>query len=306
MKNIMMEVCDSVQNGLSLSQSLAKHPGSFDNVFVGLVAAGEKSGQIGEAFAQLLHHFKWSNKINKQIKKATYYPMFLFTMLGGVIMLMMNYVVPQLTEFLKDLGATLPFHTKVLIAVSDFLSSHATDSVIFIVSMIVLYKILRRVSKVFNELIDRLVYRLPVIGDVNLKIEISRFCRFFSLSYKSGLDVLECFHNASKVLTNSLIRNAVSQSQVLVSEGSNIASALKATNVFPPFVVRIFAVGERSGKLEMALENVNEFYEEEVQEAIDKMIASVQPFITVVMGFMIGWIVVSVFGPIYDTIGQSM
>ena len=302
-KNVMMDVHDSLKSGKLLSVAMAEHSKIFDNVFISLVAAGEKTGSFAEIFGHLEHHLKWILDIKTKIKKATMYPIFLFFLLMGVIMIMMVYVIPKLTVFLLAQNIPLPFYTRALIATSDFVVNYWY--VVFC-GPIVFYGLIRFLcwaSLAVAYQVDAIILKLPYVGLVIRKLEISRFCHFFALTYKSGMGILECLTIAGSVVQNQVLKESIEAAKTGVSEGQKITNALKATGQFPSLVVRMFKVGENSGNLDGSLQNVNHFYDQEVNEAVNGIVSFLQPALTLVMGAILGWITISVFGPVYASFG---
>ncbi len=300
-RNVMMDIYDSLKSGKLLSVAMGEHPKVFDNIFISLVSAGEKTGSFAQIFGHLEHHLKWILGIKSKIKKATMYPVFLFFLLIGVIMIMMVYVIPKLTIFLLSQNIPLPFYTRALIATSNFIVDYWY---IVVFGPVVLYSLLKLLcwkSLAIAYQIHSLVLKIPYAGVVIRKFEISRFCHFFSLTYKSGMGVLECLTIAGSVVQNLVLKESVETAKNAVSEGQKITGALKATGQFPSLVIRMFRVGENSGNLDHSLENVNHFYDQEVDEAVNSIVTFLQPALTLVMGAILAWITISVFGPVYSS-----
>ncbi len=300
---VMMDIHESLKNGKSLSAAMAEHPKVFDNLFIGLVEASEKTGSFADAFEHLEHHLRWTLDLHNKIKKATYYPMFLLCLMTAVTLIMMTYVVPKLTVFLIEQRVPLPFYTKALMAVSNFI---LTYWYILVALPFLLYfglKIGSAYSPTFRKRIDALKLRIPCWGNILLKIEMARFCRFFAVTYKSGMGVLDCLYTAGNVVNNAVIRANIEAVGVAVGEGAKLTDALKVSHQFPSMVIRMFQVGEESGAMEASLKHVNDFYDREVNESIDNFIGILQPILTAFMGALLMWITLSVFGPVYSSFG---
>jgi type IV pilus assembly protein PilC len=304
-RNIMMDVYDSLRNGSLLSQALAKYPKVFDSVFIGLIRTGEKTGNLAESFKHLEHHLKWSHSISSRIKKATYYPAFLLAVLIGVLSIMMVYVVPKVTKFLLSRNIELPWYTTLLISVSDFMSIYWP----FLLLLPVILFIGVKLAKIFFEparyYVDLAKLHLPIIGPIILKIELARFCHFFAITYKSGMSVLDCLETSNNVVQNYTIKRSIMQAKIMISEGSGLTEALVRSGSFPSLVIRMFKVGESSGNLDASLKNINDFYDEEINTSIDSLISLLQPILTMIMGGLMGWITVAVFGPIYSSFDKG-
>ena len=301
MKNIMADIHESVQSGELLSSALAKHPKIFDMVFVSLVQAGEKTGNLHEVFHHLTHHLKWVSHIQKRIQKATYYPLFLLCLMTGILSLMMMFVIPKLSGFLLSQNFELPWYTKALIAFSHFFTSYWYLVLILPVLIVMGVGFLRRNIPAVAVAVDQLKLNIPYIGITIRKIELARFCHFFGIMYRSGIGILECLTSASQVVGNHIIRASVLAVRNSVAEGNSLTLSLKNSTQFPSLVVRMFKVGEESGSLDTTLENINFFYDREVEDSVNNMVGIIQPALTIVMGGLMLWISMAVFGPLYNS-----
>lgn len=299
-KEIMMDVYDGLRGGKSLSQALAEHPKVFDEVFIGLIKAGEKTGSFVEVFGHLERHFKWIEGIRKKVKKAVSYPIFLLILMSVVIGLMMTFVIPKLSAFLLSQNIPLPLYSKALIASSDYMVNYWHLFLIIPIGIFIFFKVIRVLSRKIALGLDSIKLKMPVIGPIIKKLEISRFCHFLAITYRSGIGILECLDTAQNVVKNLVIKDAINQIRQDISEGKKITEAVVYTNQFPMLVVRMFKVGEDSGNLDQALENITGFYDEEVNTSIDNLVGVLQPALTILMGGLMFWITISVFGPIYS------
>lgn len=300
-RDLMADVFENVKGGEVFSSALQKHSDVFGEVFIGLVAAGEHTGRLAESFAHLASHLKWSNDLRRAIKKAIRYPIGLMFLMSAVITLMMMFVVPQLSDFLTSQGFELPIHTRALIATSDAFLNYwyviFGIPVFTIIMLIVLY----RVSPRAKYRIDAILLRTPLIGPVFLKIDLARFVHFFSITFSSGIGVLECLRTAQKVISSSVIKESVGFIMQNVSEGNSLTKSLQSTHKFPSLVVRMFKVGEDSGNMDQALENITFFYNREVDDSVEALIGMIQPLLTIVMGLVMFWITAAIFGPLYQS-----
>ena len=304
LRDVLTGVYEAVKNGAMLSAALGNYPRVFNDVFTGLIAAGEKTGKMAESFAHLADHLKWSNEIVRKIKKATRYPLVLLVVISIVISVMMLYVVPKLVDFILAQGFSIPLHTRALIAVSYAFQNYWY--LIFgvpIVSLILIF-ILYRSFDEFAFRVDSILLSTPVIGPVLRKIDMARFTHFFSVMFNSGIDVLDSLEGANKVVGNRVLKEAVQLVKRNVTEGNSLTSSLRLSNQFPNLVVRMFKVGEDSGNMSEALENVNFFYNREVNDSVDKLVGMIQPIMTVIMGVLIFWIIAAIFGPLYESFSK--
>ena len=303
-KTLMSEIEESIKNGNMFSESLAKRPDVFGTTYVGLVAMGEKTGNLCSAFNSIIEDIKWSMDIKRKTRKATTGPMFGIFLMFGILGIMTSVVVPKVTGFLATQDIKLPFATIALMKFSDFIKGNwyfiiLTPPVIWTV-----VKILRRSSEDMAVMIDDLKLKLPIFGSIINKIDAAKFCQFFSMTFKSGLGVLECLESSSGVIKNNAIKRSIASVKQQVSDGQELSKAIAATGYFPNLVVRMFRVGEESGNMESALDNIKFFYDREINDSIDRLVSMIQPAITMVMGGMIAWITIAVFGPIYSTFSK--
>lgn len=304
LRNVLATVYESIKTGELFSQALAQHPSVFNEVFIGLIAAGEKTGNLRESYVNLSEHMKWTAELKRKMRKAVAYPCVLLVVLTGVITILMMFVVPQLLDFIISQGFDIPMHTRALIAFSDFFGKYwyivaATPLLIFFI-IFTMY----RVSYNFAYKFDALILRLPIIGNVARKINMARFTHFFSVMFNSGIDILDSLLAGKKVVGNRVLQEAIVLVHRSVSEGNRLTDSIRISSQFPNLVVRMFKIGEDSGNLSEALDNINYFYKREVNDAVDSMVGLIQPILTVVMGMMIFWVIAAVFGPLYSSFSE--
>ncbi len=304
LRDVMTGVYESVRNGTVFSKAMAAYPNVFDNVFVGLVAAGEKTGNLSESFTHLAEHLKWTSEIRRKVKKAVRYPLAVLVMLSGVIAVLMTQVVPKLVEFIISQGFSLPLHTKALIAFSYAFENYWYLIFGIPILIFIIVRLLYRLSSGFAYNMDAFLLKCPVIGQTILKINMARFTHFFSVMFNSGVDILDSLEAANGVVGNRVLKETVMMVRTNVMEGNSLTSSLRLSNRFPTLVIRMFKVGEDSGNMTEALENVNFFYNREVNDSVEKMTGFIQPALTVVMGLLIFWIIAAVFGPLYESFSK--
>ncbi|MDD9901653.1 MAG: type II secretion system F family protein [Alphaproteobacteria bacterium] len=276
----------------------------FEPVFVSLISAGEETGNLTNSFEQVIKHLKWTDAMNSKVKKATRYPKILIVVVIGVIWMMMSYVVPNVVGFLQDMGRELPGVTTALISTSEFFGAYFLYIVLAMVAFYILVVTGRSVSEEFRYRTDYIALHSPAFGPLIRKIALSRFCQTFSVLFSSGLEILKCLEAAQRTSGNLVITSALENVRQQVQEGSPLSHAMNNSGEFPSLVVRMIRIGEESGNLTGVLEQVSEFYDKDVNEAVDGMIALIEPTLTVVLGGFILWIAAAVFGPIYDTLGD--
>lgn len=301
MKDIMTDVSRNVSDGSSLSESLANYPKVFTSLYVSLIKAGEDTGDLEKSYTQLIKYLKWVDDMQTKIKKATRYPMILMAVVILTITVMMGVVVPQIIGFIKNLGQELPFYTTALVATSDFFAEYWWAVGIAPIVLIILYKVLRKNSEDFAFHMDSLFLRLPIAGPIIRKVAIARYAQTFGSLFSSGIDVINCLKAAQKTVTNLALIEALDTVQGRVQAGAPLSQAFGASGEFPTLVTRMIKIGEESGNLTPVLNQVSDFYTRDVDEAISGLITMIEPMLTALLGIIILWIAVAVFGPIYSS-----
>jgi type IV pilus assembly protein PilC len=310
LRDMMSEIHRDVSEGSSLSEAMLKHPKVFKPLYISLVASGEETGNLTAAYLNLIKFLKWVDLMQAKVRKATRYPMIVTFVVIVTITVMMGYVVPQIVDFIKNLDQELPFYTTALMSTSDFFANPLFHlfglpvpggAVVLSIPplLFVIVKYLKKVSEAFAYRVDALFLKMPVAGPLIRKINIARFCQTFAALFSSGIDVLNALRSARNTVGNLALSDALEQVQVRVRNGEPLSAAFNASGEFPSMVVRMLRVGEESGNLTIVLEQVAEFYTNDVDEAVQGLITMIEPLLTAVLGVMILWIAVAVFGPIY-------
>ena len=301
LRDIMSEVHRDVMEGSSLSEAMAKHPKVFDSLFVSLVSAGEDTGNLTSSYRQLIRYMKWLDEMKSKIKKATTYPMIVVCVVILVVVVMMGYVVPQIVGFIANLGEDLPFYTVALIATSDFFKAYWWALICGPLVFTVLILIFRKISDEFAYRVDAVMLVLPVMGPLIRKITIARYAQTFGALFSSGIDVIGSLRSARNTVSNLAMMEALESVEAYVQAGNTLSESFNACGEFPSLVVRMLKIGEESGNLTHVLDQVAEFYTKDVDEAVQGMISMIEPALTGLLGGMILWIAVAVFGPIYGS-----
>jgi type IV pilus assembly protein PilC len=303
-REVIANLIDEVEGGKTLSAAMAEHPAVFDTLFVNLIKAGETTGQLGEVFASLTTTIKWQDELASTTKKFLIFPAFVGTVVFGVTFFLMVYLVPQLVGFIKEMGGTLPFHTRALIAVSNFCVHYWYLLIIVPLALFFGIKTLAATNSRVRYLLDDWKMKIWMIGPVLKKIMLSRFANFFAMMYAAGIPILQCLEISEGIVGNVVIKEALQEVGTSIREGISIAAGFENSGLFPPLVVRMLKIGESTGALDHALLNISYFYDRDIKDAIGKVQALIEPAMTVVLGAILGWVMLSVLGPIYDTISK--
>jgi type IV pilus assembly protein PilC len=303
-KEVISGVIESIQGGQNLSQSLAIYPDVFSPVFSALIRAGESTGRMAEVLKSLAETLKWEDELAAQTKKLAMYPAFVGSIVLAVTLFLMIYLVPQMVGFIRSMGQKLPFHTELLIMVSDFMVHYWWVVIITPIALFMTIKFLAATRPEVRYKLDQLKLDLPLIGPILRKIILSRFASIFALMYSSGITILDSIRSSEETAGNVVIREGLRVAGQQIADGKNVTTAFQDVGLFPPLVIRMLRIGETTGALDTALLNVSYFYNREVKESIEKIQAMIEPALTIVLGAILGWVMLSVLGPIYDTIGK--
>ena len=301
-RDIITGLIEAIEGGNSFSQALALYPKIFDDVFISLIRVGERSGRMSHVLVDITETLKWQDELLAKARKIMTYPAVIGTLVLSVVMFMMIFVVPDIMDAIVGLGGEIPIETRALMATSEFLAGYwylviAAPFVIFFT-----LKYFYSTSSKARFRLDGLMLKLPVIGPVNEKIKISRFTRYFSLMFASGITVLDAINLSKGVLSNTVLEDGIERAWQQISEGSSISEAFKNIGIFPPLVVRMLRVGESSGQMDKSLDNVSYFFDRDINDSIEKLEPVLQTMMMATIGIIVMWLALSVLGPIYDTI----
>jgi len=301
-RDVITGLIEAIEGGNSFSQALALYPKIFDDVFISLIRVGERSGRMSHVLVDITETLKWQDELLGKARKIMTYPAVIGTLVLSVVMFMMIFVVPDIMEAIVGLGGEIPLETRILMATSLFLVDFWY---LVLAAPFAIYYILKyfyRTSSSARFKLDGILLQLPIVGTVNEKIKISRFTRYFSLMFASGITVLDAINLSKGVLSNTVLEDGIERAWQQISEGSSISEAFKNIGIFPPLVVRMLRVGESSGQMDKSLDNVSYFFDRDINDSIEKMEPVLQTSLMATIGVIVMWLALSVLGPIYDTI----
>lgn len=299
LKEVLSFVLKDVKEGASLSSAFAKHPKVFPEIYISMVEAGEVSGSLPAILDRVSVYLEKSSALKKKIVSSMYYPVIVVIMAFAITAFLIFRVIPTFKNIFESLGAKLPLPTQILISVSTALSKKENVIIILLflgVGIFLFTKYIRTEKGKRNY--HRILLKLPVLGDLIKKIAIARFSRTFSTLIKSGVPIIKCLEIVGRTSGNKIIEDAVFKSKKFIQEGQTISMPLEETGIFPPMVVRMVSVGERSGRLEEMLSKVAQFYEEQTDAMVSGLSSLIEPIIIVFLGVIVGGIVISLFLPI--------
>lgn len=303
-REVLANLIETIEGGKTLSEALAGHPRLFDTVFVSLVKAGEQSGRLAEVLLKLTENLKWQDEIAKQTRNIVIYPAITGVVVLGVIFFLMVYLVPKLVSVIRTLDSNVSTGTKVLIAVSGFFVNYWYVMLAIPILMVFAFGALARSNTKFRYRIDELKLQLPLIGSVTRRIILARFSTFFALMYASGISILDCIRISEKISGNKVIERGLQEVGRTIAEGKSLTEGFQSVGLFPPLVLRMLKVGESTGGLDTALNNVSYFYTRDVKEAIEAVQRLIEPITILVIGAILVMTLLPVFGPIYDAISK--
>jgi len=303
-KEVIASLIEVIESGKNLSQSMEDFPLIFDQLFISLIRAGEASGRLAEVLEALTDMIKWQDELATSTKKLLMTPLIVGSVVLGVTIFLMVYLVPQLIDFIANMGEELPLHTRALIATSDAMVNYWYLWLFVPLTIFITLKILLKTNDKVRYQFDGFKLKVPKIGSVILKIILSRFANFFSMMYAAGIPILASLEIAEGIIDNLVVRSAIAKARVDIEQGEPISQSLANTGMFPPLVLRMLKIGETTGKLDKALLNVSYFYERDIKDSIDKLQTMIQPAMTIVVGSLLGWVMISVLGPVYNSLSN--
>src|SRR5258706_11545521 len=267
-REVVSNLVESIEGGLSLSEAMALHPTAFDSVFIGLIQAGEQSGQLPMVLAKLTENLKWQDELAEQTKKLLMYPAFVGSVILGAITVMMVKIVPDLVNVIRTLAPELPPQTRMLIAISQVFKDWWPLILGAPLVVVVALALLVQRSPGARLRFDAMKLKLPFFGPILFKLILARFATFFAMMYSSRVNLLECLQAAERMTGNRMVEETLREAGRQIADGAGISQAFLNVQLFPPLVLRMLRVGETTGALDKALENVAYFYDRDVRGSI--------------------------------------
>ena len=300
MSNLLNAVKNDIEGGTTLSEALAKHPLQFDELFCNLVQAGEHAGILDSILDKIATYKEKTEAIKGKIKKAMTYPIAIMVVAFIITVILLIFVIPQFEQLFSGFGADLPAMTKFVVAMSEWMQSYwwALFGTIGITIKVGLEA--KKRSKAFNIFLDKYLLKAPIIGSILHKAAIARYARTLSTMFAAGVPLVEAMDSVAGAVGNVVYRDAVIKMRDEVSTGTQINAAMKQANLFPHMVVQMTAIGEEAGSVDTMLAKVADFYEAEVDDAVDNLTALLEPLIMSFLGVVIGGLVIAMYLPIFQ------
>jgi type IV pilus assembly protein PilC len=302
-KKLIGSLKTDVESGLSLHESIAKHPVQFDELYVSLVQAGESAGVLDTVLATIAEYKERMESIKAKVKKAMYYPAMILTVALLVTALLLIYVIPQFQESFRAFGGELPAFTLAIIGVSEWMQAYGFYLLVAVVGLIMGLLYAKKRSRKVSRTFDRILLKLPIIGQVLHKSALARFARTLAITFRAGVPLVEALESVRGATGNIIYADATDRIRQDVAVGHSLNLAMTQTGLFPHMVIQMTAIGEEAGALDTMMVKVAEFYEEEVNNAVDTLSSTLEPLIMVVIGTIVGTMVIAMYLPIFKLAG---
>jgi type IV pilus assembly protein PilC len=299
-RRVMTKVRDDISNGIPLSEAMAKHPKAFTTLYVNMVKAGEQGGILDIIFERLSEYLEKAEGVTRKVKSAMMYPIVVFSIAILVVVFLMIKVIPTFAEVFTGFGAKLPGPTLLVIAASNFLSSPKAFLLAAFLAVIWGLVTLWRKTKTGAYNWDSMVLKLPVFGILARKSAVAKFARTLGTLIKSGVPIMDALETVAKTSGNLVVERAVINARESVREGKTLTQPLRDSNVFPAMVTQMINVGEETGALDAMLSKIADFYEDEVDAAVEGMTSIIEPILILFLGVTLGFIVVAMFMPMFE------
>ncbi len=302
-QKVLFEVRQDVESGSTLADALRRHPKVFNDLFCNMIAAGEAGGILDTILQRMSSYIEKRVKLQAAVRSAMIYPSAVVTIAVGVVVVILWKVIPTFAALFEGLGAQLPLPTRITISVSKFLGRYMWLLVLLAGGGVFGLFQYHKTHKGKRH-IDRIILKLPVLGMLMRKIAVARFCRTLGTLLTSGVPILDGLEITARTSGNSIVEDAIMATRKSIEEGKTIAQPLEETDVFPPMVIQMISVGEQTGALDAMLSKIADFYEDEVDEAVENLMALLEPAMILFLGVMIGGIVISMYMPMFSLIGK--
>ena len=304
LRRIIHEMLHEVEAGQTLSKCMAKYPRVFDNLMVGLVKAGEVGGVLEETLNRLSTFIEKDVELQRKVKSAMAYPTIVLYLAGAIICGLCYFIVPKFIDLFKSMGVKeMPFMTEVLIAISNFLLFKSWLAILLVFGIKFGMAAINR-TKTGKIVFDRIKLKLPVVGNLNLKVGVARFARTLATLLVSGVPILQAMETVAGVVGNQLMSDAIMEARARIREGDRVGEPLKKSGLFAPMVVHMISIGEESGALDQMLSKVADFYEDEVEAALDDLASAIEPVMICFLGGIVLFILLALWMPIIAIIQQ--
>ena len=301
-QKMLKNIKESVEGGATLAEALKKFPKQFDDLFVNMIAAGEAGGILDAILRRLAAYMEKAARLKSQVKGAMTYPIVTLLIAVVVLAVILVFVIPVFEEMFADFGGELPVPTQIVVAMSEIVKSKILYIIVGIVFFSIAFKKFYATEK-GRDIVDSLLLKMPVFGELIRKVAVAKFSRTMGTMLASGVAILEALDIVAKTAGNRSVEKAIYSVRSGIAEGRTMADPLEESGVFPAMVCQMIGVGESTGALDAMLEKIADFYDEEVDQAVDNLTALIEPFMLVFLGVTIGGLVVAMYLPIFKMAG---
>ncbi len=298
-QRLILAIKTDVESGTELASALGKHPLHFDDLYVSLVRAGEQAGALESLLEKIADYKEKTEAIKKKIKKALFYPAAVVGVAVVVTAILMIFVIPEFESLFQGFGADLPAFTRMVVDISFFVRTRGWLIVFVAVGAVMAFLHFKKRSRKFQHIVDRISLKLPIIGVILDKSSVSRFARTLATTFAAGVPLVEALESVAGACGNVVYESAVLKIRDEVATGQRLQRAMENTELFPNMVIQMIAVGEESGSLDEMASKVADFYEEEVDNAVDSMSSLLEPLIMSILGVLVGCLVIAMYLPIF-------
>jgi len=303
-KNALKDINNSVQSGSTLSDSMRKYPKMFDVLYCNLIAAGEAAGILDSILKRLAEYIEKGEKLKRKVKSAMAYPAVVLLVAVGVIVILLVFVIPVFRDVFAGLGSALPPLTQAVVDASELLVNHSVAVIIsLVVGGFILSKFLK--TPTGQKVRDTVALKIPAMGDLVRKAAVAKFSRTLATMLQAGVPIIASLDIVASTAGNKVVEEAIIESRIAIAEGRSLTDPLLESGVFPPMVTQMISVGEEAGALDAMLIKVADFYDDEVDAAVDTMTSLIEPMLIVFLGITVGTIVIAMYLPIF-TMGEAI
>jgi type IV pilus assembly protein PilC len=298
-KSVLKQLTADVESGSTLSEAMAKHTNAFNSLFINMVAAGEVGGILDDVLLRISTYMEKADALRRKIKGAMMYPIVVLTVAVGATATLLIVVIPNFVTMFESSGVPLPLPTKIVVGMSEFLQQYILLIIAACIGISFLYK---RYYATDNgeKTVDNFKLHMPLLGDLVRKSSVARFSRTLGTLLRSGVSILEALDITAKTAGNRILQDALMTARSSIGGGDTITAPLAEADVFPPMVIQMVNVGEQTGELDRMLEKIADYYEEEVDAAVDSLTSIIEPVIIVYLGVVIGGMVLAMYLPLFD------
>ncbi|MHB9155998.1 MAG: type II secretion system F family protein [Endomicrobiales bacterium] len=301
-KNIIYGIREDIEQGISITDAMRKHPAAFSELYVSMIKAGEVGGILDSILERLSSYLESAEELKGKIKGAMVYPGVISVVAGSVTLFLIMFVIPTFQNIFSSFGAELPLPTRILIGLSDILRNYFYLVIAAPITLFFGFRKFRSTEKGMF-LTDSYALKAPLFGILLKKVSIAKFSRTLGTLIKSGVPIIQALDTVGKTSGNKVIEKAIASARESIKEGERMADPLRKTGVFPPMVIQMVAIGEETGNLDTMLNKIADFYDQEIDVAVKGLTSMIEPLIMVVMGLVIGAIVLAMFMPMFE-LGQ--